>query len=71
MSDLSEKALKSALQDAKAKGLPDGWTVKLDVRMNLFLETLNAPRASLVSHSLSNFTETPTPQMDISYWKEL
>jgi hypothetical protein len=29
--ELSDKALQSALQDARERGLPDGWTVKLDV----------------------------------------
>lgn len=51
MSELSEKALQSALQDAKAKGLPDGWTVKLDVRNVVsFLGVLNA-RAHLLTHA--------------------
>jgi hypothetical protein len=30
--ELDKKALDAALRDARAKGLPEGWTVKLDVR---------------------------------------
>ena len=55
MSDLSEKALVIALEEARKKGLPEGWTVKLDVRHDSnfwVLLFLNALPCSLTHTSL-------------------
>lgn len=35
--ELSEEEVAIALEEAKARGLPDGWTVKLDVSADDFL----------------------------------
>jgi hypothetical protein len=35
IAQLTEDEVAAAVEEAKARGLPDGWTVKLDVRKKL------------------------------------
>ena len=61
-----EQIIEAAYKEAKARGLPDGWTCTIDVSCCPLFLLISSPLSGSGSHtfSLMDLLETQTPEMD-------